>query len=51
MAKKKRIRLERELTPRHKLPSGHEVKRVESVMRDRRCRRGSRSSVKARGWE
>lgn len=51
MGKKKRVRIERELTPRHKLPRGHEVKRCESVMRDKRHRKSARSSAKARGWE
>lgn len=49
MAKKKLIRVG-ELTPMHKLPTGHEPKRGPRVMRDKRARRQSRSSVKSRGW-
>jgi hypothetical protein len=39
------------LTPLHQLPTGHERKRSESVMRHKNARKGSRSSRKARGWE
>ena len=50
MAKKKVIRLEKTLTPLHKLPRGHEPRRGTRVMRDKRARKQARSSVKARGW-
>jgi hypothetical protein len=36
------------LTPRHQLPTGHEVRRSEIVMRDKRNRKGARSSERVR---
>lgn len=50
MAKKKVVRLEETLTPLHKLPRGHEPRRGPRVMRDKRARKQSRSSLRARGW-
>ena len=36
------------LTPLHRVPTGHEVRRSESVMRDRRGRKQARSSRRVR---
>lgn len=39
-----------ELTPLRLLPRGHQRRRGQQVMRDKRARKQSRSSLKSRGW-
>lgn len=50
MARKRRETLERTLTPKHQLPTGHAPRRHTLVMRDKRHRKSARSSQRARGW-